>query len=107
MVSELARVTAGMPVAVLLPLSIPGIRGSRPASAALASGYAGLVLSPLYPEWQAFVLLVLAALSGWLAAGRRSEPFNWRTVAVVVVVAAGVTVVAALIDVEATWHAVR
>ena len=107
MVSELARLAAGIPVAALLPLALPGLRASRLAAAALAAILAAVVVAPLFPDWRAVLLMTVAAAVAGLAPRAGSETLDIRVPAIGIslVVLAGAT--AALIDAERTWDGVR
>jgi hypothetical protein len=49
------RLIEGLVLAVLLPLCFSRIRGSDPATAALAGVYAAYTVLPIYARWQAWV----------------------------------------------------
>jgi hypothetical protein len=59
---ELIRVSAGLPVAALLPLSLPRVREAGWLTILISAGYAALVLAPIFPEWQSWLLLVVTVV---------------------------------------------
>jgi uncharacterized membrane protein len=59
---ELARISAGLPVASLWPLAVPPLARNRFRATAAAAVSAAYVLAPEFPDVAAFALLGLAAL---------------------------------------------
>jgi hypothetical protein len=53
------RIAAGLPVATLLPISLPRVRLSLWLTVLFSAGYAALILSPVFPDWQFWFLLIL------------------------------------------------
>lgn len=58
---EVLRAAVGLPIAVIWPLGLPGVAASRLFRALAAGLTAAFVLAPRFPDWQAFVLVVVAA----------------------------------------------
>jgi uncharacterized membrane protein len=58
--SDLARLAAGVPVAILLPLCLPRLRRSRSLGTPVAAALAAIVAAPLLPDAAAWVALVAA-----------------------------------------------
>lgn len=58
---EVLRAVVGLPVAVIWPLGLPGVAGSRVFRAVAAGLTAAFVLAPRFPDWQAFLLTLVAA----------------------------------------------
>jgi hypothetical protein len=67
---EVIRVATGLPVAALLPLSLPRVRESRRLAILISAGYASVVLAPIFPGWQSWSLIILTA---GISAGARHE----------------------------------
>lgn len=67
---EVIRVATGLPVAALLPLSLPRAREARWLTMLISAGYASIVLAPIFPKWQSWLLVILTAT---ISAGARHE----------------------------------
>lgn len=108
MSEELGRVAAGLPVAVLVPLAIPGIQQAWAARTALCLALAALVLAPLFPGWESWVLLVFVTIASVLAGPRSRgwpdirQPGRRSFAGAAIAVAA-----AAVVAPAATWSAVE
>jgi hypothetical protein len=56
---QTVRIAAGLPVATLLPLSLPRVRLSPWLTMIFGAGYAAFILSPTFPDWQFWFLLIV------------------------------------------------
>ncbi len=56
---QIVRMVAGLPVAMLLPLSLPRVRPSLWLTTLFGAGYAAFILSPTFPDWQFWFLLTV------------------------------------------------
>jgi hypothetical protein len=59
---QAVRIVTGLPVATLLPLSLPGARRALGLTILFSAGYAALVLAPIFPDWRFWLLLILATV---------------------------------------------
>lgn len=113
--SDLARLAAGIPTAILVPLCLPRLRSNPFLGTLLALVLAGIVVSPLMPDAAAWVALAIApalVLAGtWHRLRGGTDAPNTPTIRDGAVLALS-TVLAtalclALLDSNATWHAIE
>jgi hypothetical protein len=74
--TDLARLAAGVPVAILLPLCLPRLRQSPYLQALVAAGLAALVAAPLLPDAAAWMALAGSPTTVLATAKLRPAPPN-------------------------------
>lgn len=111
--TDLARLAAGIPVAILLPLCLPRVSGMPRLATAIAAAGAALVTAPLLPDGAAWIgllgspAIVLATTSRTPA---REEPNTPKIRDGLLVVALALMLTAACLvalDWDSAWSAVR
>lgn len=71
---EVLRAAVGLPIAVIWPLGLPGIGGSRLFRALAAGLTAAFVLAPRFPDGEAFLLVIVAtAAAAVLRPGKTAD----------------------------------
>jgi uncharacterized membrane protein len=70
---DLARIAAGLPVAVLWPLAVPPLAKNRLRTTAVAALSAAYILAPQLPSTRSLALLALAAITAFVLADSATQ----------------------------------